>query len=167
MDTLFGHCPACGAGGLEEGSATSYRCSRCEFVFFMNPAAAVAAIIEHDDEILFAVRAREPDAGKLDLPGGFVDCNETAEEALARELDEELGLGNVCPEYLCSFPNSYPYAGVNYRTIDLIYRVILQERPVIRVADDVSGVVWVRRDAIPMRRVAFQSIRKALEFYRK
>ena len=57
------------------------------------------------DEVLVAVRARNPGKGLLDLPGGFVDPGESLEVALYRELQEELGFdmaGQLC-RYLGSF----------------------------------------------------------------
>ena len=133
----------------------------------MNPSAATAAIIEHAGEILFVVRAKEPAAGMLDLPGGFVDAGESVEEALARELEEELGLKNVQAQYMGSFPNVYPYAGVTYRTIDLIYTARLETRPDLNAADDVLEIVWIDCNNIPFDRIAFASTRNAIAVFRR
>lgn len=159
------YCPACGARNFHRNCDKSFKCGQCGFLLFLNPSAATAAIIEHDGEILFAVRAKEPAVGMLDLPGGFVDAGESVEEALARELEEELGLINVQARYMGSFPNVYPYAGVTYQTTDLIYTVRLASKPEVSAADDVSEIVWVDRDDIPFDRVAFDSIRRALAFF--
>ena len=43
---------------------------------------------------------------------------ETAEEALAREIREEVGLEVTAMRYLGSWPNVYEYGGVRYRTLD-------------------------------------------------
>jgi ADP-ribose pyrophosphatase YjhB (NUDIX family) len=127
----------------------------------------VAAIIVHQGEVLFAVRAREPQAGKLDLPGGFVDNDETAEEALSRELAEELGLQGVRARYMASFPNTYPYAGIEYKTVDLIYLVALDERPSLRSGDDVAGMRWIHVADIPFEQLAFDSVRRALKYFQR
>lgn len=119
----------------------------------------------HGTEILFAVRAGAPQAGKLDLPGGFVDNDESGEASLLRELDEELGLTGIDPRYMASFPNTYPYAGVVYKTLDLIYLVELDEKPELRPADDVAGIRWISADAIPFEELAFESVRRALRCF--
>jgi ADP-ribose pyrophosphatase YjhB (NUDIX family) len=159
-------CPDCGAQAFLPTSGKSWRCASCDFVFYQNTAAAVAVIIRYAGEILFAVRAGEPQAGKLDLPGGFVDDSESAEAALSRELAEELGLRDVRASYMASFPNTYPYAGVDYKTVDLIYVAELAERPSLQPADDAAGVRWINVWDIPFEQVAFDSIRRALTYFR-
>ncbi|MGD8843029.1 MAG: NUDIX domain-containing protein [Gammaproteobacteria bacterium] len=159
-------CPDCGNDSFRPESQRSWRCSSCDFLLYQNTAAAVAAIIVHAGEVLFAVRAGAPGAGKLDLPGGFVDSDESAEHALARELGEELGLKDFEARYMASFPNTYPYRGIDYKTVDFIYVVELDARPALQAADDVSGIRWLPLGAIPMDEVAFTSIRSALRHFR-
>jgi len=158
-------CPHCGKQTFHPVSEKSWRCASCDFLWYQNTAAATAAIIVNAGEILFAVRAGEPQAGKLDLPGGFVDNDETAEASLLRELDEELGLTGISPRYLTSFPNTYPYAGIEYKTVDLFYLVELDRRPPLQPADDVAGVRWISADALPLADVAFGSVRHALRYF--
>lgn len=57
----------------------------------------VAAMIEKDGNILLAQRGAGGDqAGRWEFPGGKVESGETQQQALARELHEELGiLANV------------------------------------------------------------------------
>lgn len=53
----------------------------------------VAALILRGDEVLICQRrADQPMASKWEFPGGKMESGETAEEALRRELDEELGI---------------------------------------------------------------------------
>ncbi len=73
--------------------AKLWHCESCDFEFYLNVAAAVAALItDEEGRLLVVVRAEEPRKGMWDLPGGFADPGESAEEALGRELAEELGL---------------------------------------------------------------------------
>lgn len=57
----------------------------------MNPVIVVAAIIERDDAFLLTLRPDgTPLAGHWEFPGGKVDAHESHDEALRRELLEEL-----------------------------------------------------------------------------
>ncbi len=161
----FKYCPACGSKTDTEKLNKFFLCSSCGYTLFMNTAAATSVIIEYKDKILFAVRAKEPSSGKLDLPGGFVDYAETAEQALERELMEELSITVPEPGYLCSFPNVYPYKNVTYRTIDFFYTVTLDCEPVLKPADDVSDVRWIKKNSIPFDEIAFPSVQHALHYY--
>jgi ADP-ribose pyrophosphatase YjhB (NUDIX family) len=166
LNSPFQYCPACGDKRFGRRHDSSWQCGACDFLLYRSPAAAVAAIIEHRGDILFTVRAKDPQAGKLDLPGGFVDNHETAEQALQRELGEELGLWEMpAARYLASFPNTYPYAGVDYQTLDLIYLIKLAERPALQADDDIVAIHWIATEEIPFEQVAFKSIRNALRYY--
>jgi mutator protein MutT len=159
------HCPRCGGGPLSWPSPKNFECAACGFTLFLNPAAAVAVIIECRGKILFGVRRHDPGRGMLDLPGGFVDPGETAEEAARREVKEELGIDISGKRYFCSLPNTYPYRDVVYDTLDLIFLVEFSEPPEVQAADDLEDVLWVDRDAVELERVAFASLRLALRRY--
>jgi ADP-ribose pyrophosphatase YjhB (NUDIX family) len=61
-------------------------------LFPARPILAVSAAVFRDGRILVARRAREPMIGRFSLPGGVVEVGETLEEAVARELHEEVGV---------------------------------------------------------------------------
>ena len=64
-------CPRCGSGSLQQRSEKEFACG-CGFHYFQNVASAVMVALCWQDELLVAVRARDPGKGLLDLPGGFV-----------------------------------------------------------------------------------------------
>lgn len=129
---------------------------------FHNAASAVAGVIRCGDEILLTVRAKNPEQGTLDLPGGFVDYGEPLEVALTREIEEELGLQVAGWKYLFSLPNRYCYAEVLYHTTDVLFELTLEQKPEIRVADDVAGVRWIKLSEIREEMMGLESIRKAI-----
>lgn len=161
----IGRCPQCGSELLVWPSPKNFSCTSCGFILYLNIAAAVAVIIECQDKILFGVRKNEPKRGMFDLPGGFVDQGETAEQALRREMQEELGVTVQDMRYLFSFPNKYLYCGIEYDTLDLIFLVRFDEFPQIQAADDLEAVIWFDRAAIEFDKIAFSSIRQAVRLY--
>src|SRR5258708_1836973 len=67
-------------------------CPNCDFVDYNNPAPCVAILILRTGDVLLARRALDPSKGKWDIPGGFVDAGESAEQTVEREALEETGL---------------------------------------------------------------------------
>lgn len=142
---------------------------------FVNASCAVAAIItDQQGRILLTRRAHEPWKGCLDLPGGFVDPGETAEEALHRELMEELNVRITIVNYFCSAANEYEYAGVIVPTIDLAYICTIDHRPQpnnnneafgIVPSDDVSSIEWLAKADIDLNAIPSPSIRNIIKQY--
>lgn len=122
MKNDFNMCPMCGSKKIVNHGNRKWQCEDCGFDLYNNVAAAVGVVI-YDDEnnVLFEVRAKEPRKGFLCLPGGFVDFDESAEEALVRECREELGLNISDFKFLCTYPNTYVYKNIEYKTCDIFF----------------------------------------------
>lgn len=166
----FQYCPNCKSDHIEFPNHRRFECRDCGMVFFQNIATAVGIILERDSKILFTVRNKAPQKGQLDLPGGFTDPNETAEETCSRELQEELGL-KIPPEdfnYFTSGSNTYKYMDFPYRTEDLIFTAKLPESITIELEkDEIQAVKWIPFEEIQPDKIAFPSLQKALETYLK
>ena len=164
--SFFNHCPSCSSTHFDYNNNLNFHCHDCDFVLYHNIAAAVALVFTFDNKILFTVRNVDPDKGKLDLPGGFIDPNETAEEAACREIAEELGL-KIEPSdlnYITTSPNHYLYKNVAYRTLDIFYECRLTNDTVtINAKDEIQQLVWLKRDTIDLDAIGFISIRKVIQ----
>jgi len=68
------------------------------------PLASVVAIIPSGNEIVMIRRATAPFAGRWSLPGGHLELGERLEEAVVREVEEELSL-KVKVKRLVGFKN--------------------------------------------------------------
>jgi ADP-ribose pyrophosphatase YjhB (NUDIX family) len=145
--------------------AKKFICNNCSFIYYKNPSSAVAGIIEYESKIILTRRNKEPGIGKLDLPGGFVDNNESLEEALIREVKEELNININNLSYLCSFPNIYPYKEVEYRTVDSFF--ICRAESLNVNYDEKEIAEWKLTDIkdINLEEIAFLSIKEALRKY--
>ena len=162
---FFKFCPNCASKNFTYDNNFKFHCNDCNFVLYHNIAAAVAIIFTYEDKILFTVRNVNPDKGKLDLPGGFIDPNETAEEAACREIEEELGLDITLNDlrYITTQPNNYIYRNVAYRTMDIFYECVLKSDSVsINAEDEINELVWIKRSEIDLNKIGFVSIRKVI-----
>lgn len=174
MDTLedngFSFCPKCGSGrGYLSFPLKSLECGSCGFVFYQNTAVGVSAVVARPQtkEILVAVRAFDPKKGSYDFPGGFVDPGEGLEEALKREIREELGVDLASWSYLCSMPNQYDYLSVTYNVCDVFFEVELFPDAVLQAADDVDSVFWLDPLRIDRGKFGFPSTLRGFEFWCK
>ena len=161
------YCPKCKSDSFRKISRKEYACPDCRFSFFFNVAAAGRALLTWRDEILFTVRKYEPGKDLLDLPGGFVDPQESAESSIRREIREEIGLSVGTLSYFCSFPNRYPYKGITYDTLDLFFTAVLDDKPALFPSDEVKAVVWIKRSEINFEKLAFPSLNQALTLFLK
>jgi ADP-ribose pyrophosphatase YjhB (NUDIX family) len=66
-----------------------YVCSSCGTIHYENPRLVVGCVPEHDGRILICKRAIEPRTGFWTVPAGFMENNETLQQAAARESLEE------------------------------------------------------------------------------
>ncbi|MCX7727063.1 MAG: NUDIX domain-containing protein [Chitinispirillaceae bacterium] len=163
--SIFKYCPACGDVSIIADTPKSIRCFKCDYVYFHNTASSVAAIIENNSSILLTIRANEPKKGMYDLPGGFVDYNESLEDALRREIFEELGVNIKKCSYLCSFPNEYIFKGVTYFTVDTFFVCILEDRQKIVSSSEILKYEWIHHSLLRGLSFAFESNIRALEKY--
>lgn len=168
MTSFFKFCPSCASTDFTFPENRRFLCNACGFTYYHNIAAAVAIVFTFEDKILFAVRNIDPDKGKLDLPGGFIDPNETAEEAACREIKEELGISisNQDLKYITTSPNNYLYKNVPYRTMDIFYECALTSDAIkIKAEDEIQELIWVQRNQIDLTKIGFISIRNVIEKY--
>jgi len=161
--TFFKNCPHCGSDNFIVNNEKSKKCMACGFAFYMNASAAVAAFITNDEgKLLVCKRAKEPAKGTLDLPGGFVDNNETAEQAVSRELKEELDAETTEVKYLFSLPNNYLYSGLTIPTLDLFFECKLKNYEQLKAADDVADFEFIAKNELYPEKFGLDSIKKAI-----
>jgi len=133
-------CPRCGSAHFPATGKRSFKCSDCSFNYYANSSAAVAVLLFNEKgELLFTRRAVEPHLGKLDLPGGFIDPMETAEQAAKREIQEELGIEIHSLKYFCSYPNEYIFSGFSVFTLDLAFLAQTESSHKMTAMDDISS----------------------------
>ena len=162
MDT-FTYCPTCGGGlesrSLKPGDPDRLVCTRCAYVFYLDPKVAVGTIIDDGEgRVVLVRRAIEPGYGKWVFPGGYVDRGEHVIAAALREAREEVGLAVE----IAGLIDIYSYAG---RTpVILVYAATLLGGH-LQVDDEGLEARWFGRDEIPWDELAFQSTFEGIRDY--
>ena len=164
----FTHCPACGSSNFNINDTKSKHCADCGFVYYLNPSAATAAfILSEHNELLVVVRKQEPAKGTYDLPGGFSDMDETAEQGIAREVKEETNLDVTDVQYLFSRPNIYPYSGFDVHTLDLFFLCRVTSYQQAKANDDAANLLWIPLNKVNPECFGLTSIRLGVDQFLK
>jgi mutator protein MutT len=121
-------------------------CPLCGFVDYHNPRPCVAILILKNDKVLLARRAVEPAKGKWDIPGGFMEPGESAEEAVVREALEETNLLVRVTGFLGSL--SDVYGDRKWPTINLCFAVEAEDGEP-QPLSDVESLSWFAFDQLP------------------
>lgn len=161
IQDFFKFCPRCGRESPTIWEGRELNCPHCKFRFFFNIAAAAGAFVFRGRQLVLCVRGKEPGLGQLDVPGGFIEFNESLEQGLRREIREELGIDVAELHYLASQPNDYRFAGVPYKTSDVFYRTSIAVDAVLTPQDDVAAYRLFDPLRVDPADFAFESTRKA------
>ena len=108
---------------------------------YPRPAITVDAVIfSKNKQLLLIQRNNPPFKGFWAFPGGFVDMNETLEEAVARELFEETGIQNI------NLKQFQAFSGINrdprHRTISIVFTGIIEKIIETKAGDDAGNAGW-------------------------
>ena len=159
-NSLFKYCPHCGSRNIDSPGVNNMKCNDCSYIFYQNTAAATAAILLYQGKIIFTRRGKNPGIGMLDLPGGFVDYNETAEHAILREIEEETGFDVKNLKYFGSMNNQYLYRNVLYHTCDLVYTGEVTSIDSFIPNDEIKELVLCNPKDVNVNDMAFESLKK-------
>lgn len=128
------------------------------------PRVGVGAMIMQDDEVLLVYRKRNPEKDHWSLPGGKVELYETLEDAVKRELKEELNLEIQLDDLLCVTNHILPNESVHFVAPTFLAH-IEQGNPCLMEPDALGGMGWFPLDDLPD--AITLTTQKALEAYLK
>lgn len=103
----FRYCPTCGQRVALTESGWQMRCENGHVIFPRTDPAVIMAIHDAADRLLLG-RNRSWPAGRFSTLAGFVEAGETLEDAVRREVAEEVGVRVGRLEYFGSQPWPYP-----------------------------------------------------------
>ncbi len=118
---------------------------------YPRPALTVDIIIARNInsglEILLIQRLNPPFKDQWALPGGFVDMNETLEQAAARELAEETGLASINLKQFKAY--SEPGRDPRGHTISVVFTGLLINNSKVKAGDDAKNANWFNINKLP------------------
>ncbi|MCA9384006.1 NUDIX domain-containing protein [Candidatus Dojkabacteria bacterium] len=167
---LYHYCSVCGSDAVNDSSKLSCTNGDCATVIYLNPSPSVQVfLINRSNQILIVKRAKDPMKGLYDLPGGFVDGDESFESALSREVHEELGISDQLEyKYLCSAPDKYYYKGINLDVVVVTFIARVSDIVIEKIdKNEISDIKWIDIDKVEIDTLAFENSRYALTQLKK
>lgn len=159
-------CKECGSK-LQKESNVKYVCDQCANIYYVNPKAGVGLILLDDNgDLILTRRAIDPRKGTLDFIGGFVDLDESLEQAVYREIKEEAGLlveDIINMRYFGSHPNPYRWQERIIPVIDVFYIASLCPGANPQPLEEISAFETVKLSSLQRKDVAFVSSWKMIE----
>lgn len=163
-DQPMTYCPRCGTEMETSEVAGRPRevCPACGFVLYRNPVPGVGILVELEGKILLVQRGQTPFKGWWALPAGYIEADESVEEAAVRECKEETGLEVELLELfgVYSFPEGPVQSGII---------IFFRAKPVsgeLRAGDDAQDVRAFPPDELPDK-LAFRTHREVLARWKK
>ena len=139
----FKFCPRCGAPLVTKAHHGRERrlceANACGFVHWGNPTPVVAAIIEHEGQMLLA-RAKNWPEKMFALVTGFLEANETAEAGVLREVKEETGLDGE----VVSLVGVYPFELRN----ELIIAFHVRTSGTVQLGDELAAYKLIAKEKL-------------------
>jgi ADP-ribose pyrophosphatase YjhB (NUDIX family) len=153
-------CSYCGEKLIQKSfqEKNHWYCQTCDRIHYENPFPAVAALVPNQDgQLLLVKRAVEPAKGAWCLPGGFIEIDESIEEAVLRELKEETGIEGEIGKLVDFFSQRSPLYGA---LLIFGYRVTMLGGA-LQAGDDAEEARFFDLDDLPP--IAFLSHQRLIE----
>jgi 8-oxo-dGTP diphosphatase len=130
----------------EVDGRSRWQCPSCGYVQYENPVPGVGVLIEHNGQLVLIQRDRSPRAGEWALPSGFIEADESVEQAAVREALEETGLHIELIELfgVYSFPEGPPRSG-----LIIFFRAKPLDIAELRAGDDARAVALFTPNEFP------------------
>jgi 8-oxo-dGTP diphosphatase len=111
---------------------------------YPRPAVTVDIVLlagsENRIEVLLIKRASAPFKGRWAFPGGFVESDESLDDAARRELAEETGITEIKLNQLAAFGD--PGRDPRGHTVSIVFTALLDDKPIAIAADDAAEARW-------------------------
>ena len=162
----FTYCPMCATELVTRQLYDRLRqqCPACNWIHFQDPKVGAGVIAEQDGKVLLGRRGINPGKGLWCFPSGFMEIDETSEEAAIREFKEETGL-DVALSGL--FDVYHFHSAVKGTGVLILYQGRITGGT-LAAMDDLTDLAFFSPDSLPPdEELAFESNRNALRRWRE
>ncbi len=125
-------------------------CSQCQTVHYQNPTILVAAFLHCGDKLLWTRRGIEPYKGLWAFPAGYAECDESLQQAAARELLEETTI-RVKPEKMIPMSISSVLA---INQVYMVFRYPCEREFAAELTEETLDWGWFNRREAPWDKMA-------------
>lgn len=141
-DRRHRYCGVCGTPTVMSGEERARRCPTCSAVFFPTTSPAIIVAVTRGDQLLLA-HNHNFRAGVFSLLAGFVDPGETLEQAVVREVREEVGIEVADVRYLASQPWPFPNSlMIGFRARHVSGEIAVDGK-------EIAEAAWYTRSTLP------------------
>jgi ADP-ribose pyrophosphatase YjhB (NUDIX family) len=156
-------CSECGSAHLafhipDGDHRPRHQCWDCGHIFYKNPLIVVGCLPVYEEKLLLCRRGIQPQKGLWNVPGGFMENNESLEEGAAREVWEE---SHVRVHRL------QPLSQFSWRTFNQVHIFFLAEMvtPEFQLTPESEEIRFFAPDEIPWSELAFPTNHFTLKAY--
>jgi len=151
----------CGHCGLPLRMKTTERakeCPQCGLLHFPRLSPAIIVLVERGHELLLA-RSRHFAPGMYSVLAGFVEPGESLEEAVMREVEEEVGLAVKDVKYFGSQPWPFPHS------LMIGFTASYAGGEISRDDSEIEDAGWFSRDNLPSIPGKISIARKLIDWF--
>jgi len=159
-DRTHRFCGACGAPTVALPSERARRCEGCRLDFYPRVSPAIIVLIHRGEEALLARSSLRPH-GFYSTLAGFVEPGESLEEALEREVFEEVGVRVKNLRYFGSQPWPFPHS------LMVGYHAEWESGDLRPDEREIADAQWFRHDALPTIPPGASIARKLIDAWRE
>jgi NAD+ diphosphatase len=151
----------CGRCGVQLRAMTTERakeCPQCGLLHFPRLAPAIIVLVERGNKLLLA-RSRHFPSGMYSVIAGFVESGESLEEAVVRELNEEVGLDVKEIQYFGSQPWPFPHSlMIGFTATYASGEILLND-------EEIEDAGWFMTDNLPRIPEKISIARKLIDWF--
>ena len=138
----------------------------CELCNFNNPKASATAVIIQNNKLLLLKRNEEPYKGTWDLPGGYLDGQESPQDAIRREMREELGVYVKEETFIKTVSGSGKWGNKVFPVISFFYLVDIGDQK-IKLNKENSKLKWIAIKDLHSEDIAWDTNKEIVKYIKQ